>query len=164
MPSDTTNSTIAPAKKRVDIGQILSRQFNFVFVLSSAILLIFWPSIHSDPTLVGRLGWFLAAVLADVAIVQGFKRVCYFPRPNSGQKWEWKRRAHSGFPSGHTLPAFLFATLISHQHPQLAIWWFAGAALIAWGRWNVRAHFAIQILLSALLGVGLGLIFSHFQP
>ena len=148
--------------KRLDVGQIVSRHFNFLFVLASGICLIFWSSPSSAPTLLGRFLWFAGAVLADVLIVQFFKRACYFPRPASGQNFSWGRRAHSGFPSGHTLPAFLFATLMAHNHPQTAIPWFLGAALIGWGRYIVRAHFTIQIVISALLGVGVGLIFTRF--
>ena len=149
-----------PSTRKLDGSQLISRQFNFVFVFFSALILIFWPSIHAAPTIEGRFCWLGAAILSDVIFVEIFKHICYFPRPNSRQKFRWGRHARSGFPSGHTLPAFLLATLMAHEHPHLAVLWFLGAAIIAGGRYWARAHSLLQIVPSAALGIGFGLFFS----
>lgn len=149
------------AKRPFDFGQFVSREFNFLYVLASCCLLVFVPFGVNGWSMEGRALWLVGAMLGDLVLVQGFKHLCYIPRPKAVNRFCWGRRAHSGFPSGHTLPAFLLATLIVQAHPGL--WaWFAGAALIGWARWKVLAHFGYQVMLSALLGVGLGLIAGRF--
>ena len=146
-----------PTKRRFDFGQFVSRTFNFVYVLVSCFLLVLAPFAVNNWNIGARALWLLGAMLGDLILVQGFKHLFYVPRPHTPGVFSWGRRAHSGFPSGHTLPAFLLATLIAQAHPKLGFW-FAGALLIAWARWRVKAHFAYQVTLSALMGIGLGLL------
>jgi len=138
-------------------GQWVSRQFNFVYVAASCVFLVFWPFAVNGWGIGARALWLLATMLGDLLVVQGAKHIFYVPRPDKADGFSWGRRPHSGFPSGHSVPAFLLATLIWRAHP--AFWfWFLGAALIAWARWQQRAHFGYQVSLSALLGIGLGLL------
>ena len=148
-------------KGPLDFGQFVSRGFNFAFVLVSCCLLVLVPFSTNRWDIGQRALWLVAAMLGDLVLVQGFKHLCYIPRPRATDGFSWGRRAHSGFPSGHTLPAFLLATLIVQAHPHLWFW-FAGAALIGWARWKVLAHFSYQVLLSAVLGIGLGLVAGRF--
>ena len=148
-------------ESRYVVGQFVSRSFNFVYVLVTCLWLVLVPfSINTWP-LGSRVLWLVAVAVGDLIVVQGFKHICYFPRPNTTNPFRWGRHANSGFPSGHTLPAFLGATLIWQTHPQLWFW-FLGAALIGWARWNVKAHFGYQVTLSALLGIGIGLLAGRF--
>lgn len=153
--------SVSPDQSRFDFGQFVSRGFNFVYVLLSCGLLVFVPFSINNWNIGLRALWLVGAMAGDLILVQGFKHLCYIPRPRATDSFCWGRRAHSGFPSGHTLPAFLLATLIVQAHPHLWFW-FAGAALIGWARWKVLAHFASQVLLSAALGVGLGLLAGRF--
>lgn len=149
------------AKRPFDFAQFVSRGFNFAYVFFSCCLLVFVPFGINGWNIGHRALWLVGAMLGDLILVQGFKHLCYIPRPRAVNSFCWGRRAHSGFPSGHTLPAFLLATLITQAHPGL--WaWFAGAALIGWARWHVRAHFGYQVVLSALLGIGLGWVAGRF--
>ena len=143
--------------RRYAFGQFVSRTFNFIYVLVSCGVLVLLPFEVNTWNIGSRALWFLAAMLGDVVLVQGFKHLFYVSRPHTPGRFSWGRRAHSGFPSGHTLPAFLLATCVVQTHPRFWFW-FAGALLIGWARWQVKAHFGYQVLLSALLGVGLGLV------
>ena len=147
-----------PAKPRrpFNFGQFVSRPFNFVYVLGSILLLLFIPVAASTGEIGARALWVLAAFTGDLIVVQGAKHVFYAPRPNSGNAWKWGRHPHSGLPSGHTVPAWMLAMMGASVHPTWAPIWIGLAALIAWARWKVRAHFAYQVALSALMGVALG--------
>ena len=161
-PSPPAAHRSAPiSKRRFEFGQFVSRTFNFVYVFVSCCFLVFAPFAVNAWNIGARASWLLAAMLGDLILVQGFKRVFYVPRPHTPGAFSWGRRAHSGFPSGHTLPAFLLATLIVQTHPKLGFW-FAGALLIAWARWHVKAHFGYQVTLSALMGTALGLLAGRF--
>ena len=139
-----------------NFGQFVSRPFNFVYVLLSILLLLCAPAPAGWREFVGRVAWIVLAFVGDLVVVQGAKHIFYAPRPNSGNSWKWGRHPHSGFPSGHTVPAWMLATMGAHVHAAWAPLWFALAALIAWARWKVRAHFAYQVAGSALLGLMLG--------
>lgn len=163
-PLSATQDDTPELESRYAFGQFVSRSFNFVYVVVSCLWLVLVPfSVKSASawSLGSRALWLMAAMLGDLILVQGFKHICYIPRPKTANPFRWGRHAHSGFPSGHTLPAFLLATLIWQAHPHLWVW-FLGAALIGWARWNVKAHFGYQVTLSALLGIGIGLLAGRF--
>ena len=148
-PSDSTS---------FDYPQLLSRHFNFVYILGTLGFLLWHFSPQLGFNLVERIVWILGAFLLNLALVQGAKHIFYAPRPNPKfpREWKWGRHAHSGFPSGHTVPAFLLAALVGKSAPQLALLWLFLAALIAFGRWKAGGHYAWQIALSAPLGFAIG--------
>lgn len=146
------------AKRPFNFGQFVSRPLNFVYVLGSILALLLWPLPQNIRELGLRAGWVVLAFVGDLVAVQGAKHLFYAPRPNSDSVWKWGRHAHSGMPSGHTVPAWMLAVMGASVHPSWAPLWFALAALIGWARWRVRAHFAYQVALSAVLGVLLGLL------
>ena len=139
-----------------NFGQFVSRPLNFIYVLGSILLLSLAPMPANARELELRVAWIVLAFLGDLIVVQGAKHLFYAPRPNSHNAWKWGRHPHSGFPSGHTVPAWMLATMGAHVHPTWAPLWLGLAALIAWARWKVRAHFAYQVIGSAGLGVALG--------
>lgn len=149
------------ARRRFDIGQFLSRGFNLTYIFTTCCWIVFRPFTVNSWGMGARALWLVSATLGYFILVQGLKYFCYFPRPGSKDTFCWGRRPHSGFPSGHTLPAFVGATLIWQSHPHFWFW-FVGALLIAWARWHVKAHFGYQVILSALIGTGWGLIMGQF--
>ena len=160
-PLSAVHDDAPELESRYAFGQFVSRSFNFVYVLATCLLLVAVPFSVNKWLLPARVLWLVAVALGDLIVVQGFKHICYFPRPNTTNPFRWGRHANSGFPSGHTLPAFLGATLVWQTHPHLWFW-FLGATLIGWARWNVKAHFGYQVTLSALLGIGIGLVAGRF--
>jgi undecaprenyl-diphosphatase len=59
------------------------------------------------------------------------------------------------FPSGHATVAFACATVLALAVPRLRWPLFALAALIAWSRVYVGVHYPGDVLVGALLGVGI---------
>ena len=146
--------TLTPARGvEISVGSrrlanFLSRPFNVAYVAVSLLLIGFSSGFH-------LLG---AAMLLNFATVQGIKRICWMPRPSSRQAAHWGHGVRSGFPSGHTTPAFLLASLMTFAHPQCALAWFAAASAIAWSRVRVGAHHPYQVVVSAVLGCGLAVL------
>lgn len=58
----------------------------------------------------------------------------------------------NSFPSGHATAAFAVATVESHFHPRQAVFWYAGAALIADSRVRLHRHHTHDVLAGAALG------------
>ena len=146
-----------------NFGQFVSRPLNFVYVTGSILLLLLAPMPQNAREFGLRAGWIVLAFVGDLIAVQGAKHIFYAPRPNSNNAWKWGRHPHSGFPSGHTVPAWMLATMSASVHPNWALIWFGLAALIAWARWKVRAHFGYQVIGSALLGLALGALASWWR-
>ncbi|EFP98109.1 phosphatase PAP2 family protein [Vibrio caribbeanicus] len=57
-------------------------------------------------------------------------------------------------PSGHSAAAFLMALNISHFYPQLTLFAFTWAVLIAFSRVVLGVHFLSDVVLGAVLGLG----------
>lgn len=169
MSETSSSATSSAPRKRAkntagfDVGQFVSRQFNFIYVVGSVAFLIFWPWFASPLDAWERIIWVVAALLGEVAFVQGIKHLCYIPRPHAKTSFAWGRRPHSGMPSGHTVPAFLLATFVAASHPVWGAIWYGGATLIAWARWRTQAHYAYQVVVSALLGIVLALIVMRWR-
>ena len=162
VPRDTSDTSISlGGESRFNFGQFVSRSFNFLYVIASFCLVIFVPFEVNKWSVGARILWLMGAAALNFGLVQGFKYLCYMPRPHAKDCFCWGRRAHSGFPSGHTLPAFMFATMIKQAYPNLWFW-FAGALLIGWARWSVKAHYGYQVTVSAMIGIGLGLLVGRF--
>lgn len=60
------------------------------------------------------------------------------------------------FPSGHTSAAFLFASGLSVLFPGLTVAFYLWAGCVGISRFILGVHFATDILMGALLGLGVG--------
>lgn len=135
----------------------LGHEINSVWVGVSLLLLVV-PAliavVRRDQSLdrASRVLWAwraVDAILLDVLIVDGLgKRFVPWGRPGAPER--------PGFPSGHATFAFLLAWLVWRRYPKLGLPWFVMAALIGWSRAENHAHFVAQIVLGALIGIGLG--------
>ena len=66
------------------------------------------------------------------------------------------------FPSGHTLSAFVAATIIMHSDRRMGIAAYVLASMIAFSRLYLYVHFPTDVLAGALLGIVIGLIVCKF--
>ena len=142
------------------IGQNLSRGGHFGFLLLSGLFLLFGP-LRPKENRAFRIAWIAGAVALDFAVVQTLKHIAFWPRPvDVGQTAQTASRG-SGFPSGHTVPAFLVAALVGYIEPRLQIPALVMAVLIGYSRVEVTAHFALQVWISALIGLALGELWTR---
>lgn len=142
------------------VGQGLSRPFNLVFEALCVSFLLFNPLAPRE-TRPFRLVWALGALALYALVVESLKRLVFWPRPNDVGALVPSRG--SGFPSGHTVPAFLVAVLVGELEPKLRVPALCGAILIGYSRVEVTAHFASQVWLSALIGVALGWVWCQVR-
>jgi len=56
-------------------------------------------------------------------------------------------------PSGHTAAAFLIATIIAFVYPEFAVFSYLWAGLIGISRIVLKVHFALDVLVGAILGI-----------
>lgn len=84
------------------------------------------------------------SLLTATIITEGLKRIVREKRPDSN--------ARDSFPSGHATAAFAVATMEAHYHPNQAIFWYAGAAGIAYSRIKLRRHYTRDVLAGAAVG------------
>lgn len=62
------------------------------------------------------------------------------------------------FPSGHTMNAFAIGTVLSVAHPWLMPWMVFVATSVATSRIVLRMHYLTDVLVGAVLGVGVGAV------
>ncbi|XKE43766.1 phosphatase PAP2 family protein [Halomonas organivorans] len=128
-----------------------------------------WPIwvalILAQPGLHGSGGWHLAAhygLTALVAIVfyrLVKTRLCR-ERPFitfSGIACREPARDRYSFPSGHTMHAVMFATLVAAHTPWLLPWLLPVVALIAVSRVGLGLHYISDVLAGAAIGYGIAL-------
>ncbi|PSB48345.1 phosphatase PAP2 family protein [Chamaesiphon polymorphus] len=89
------------------------------------------------------------AVGTSAALCYGLKGVISSPRPDN-------ERELDSFPSCHATTAFALARVQSHYHPDYAILWYGGAALIGYSRIDLNRHRVIDVLVGAGLGYLVG--------
>jgi membrane-associated phospholipid phosphatase len=89
------------------------------------------------------------AVGTSAALCYGIKEVIKSPRPDN-------ERELDSFPSCHATTAFALARVQSHYHPDYAILWYSGAALIGYSRLDLNRHRLIDVLVGAGLGYLVG--------
>lgn len=142
------------------VGQFLSRQVNVIFVVGSIAWLVLGPLATNEKRW-PRVSWVAIAGVAYFVFCQIPKSTPLFWAPRPG--FTHARGEHSGFPSGHTLPALLLAFLLISVTPRLTWPALIVASLIGWSRVLVGAHFAWQVSISALIGsiLGAGLMWAR---
>jgi PAP2 superfamily len=89
------------------------------------------------------------AVGTSAALCYGLKEVIRSPRPDN-------ERELDSFPSCHATTAFALARVQSHYHPDYAILWYGGAALIGYSRLDLNRHRFADVLIGAGLGYLVG--------
>lgn len=89
------------------------------------------------------------AVGTSAALCYGLKEVIRSPRPDN-------ERELDSFPSCHATTAFALARVQSHYHPDYAILWYSGAALIGYSRLDLNRHRFVDVLIGAGLGYLVG--------
>ncbi len=89
------------------------------------------------------------AVGTSAALCYGLKEVIKSPRPDN-------ERELDSFPSCHATTAFAVARIQSHYHPDYAILWYSGAALIGYSRVDLNRHRWSDVLIGAGLGYLIG--------
>jgi membrane-associated phospholipid phosphatase len=89
------------------------------------------------------------ALATSAALCTALKEVTRSPRPDNPQE-------RDSFPSCHTTTAFAVARVQSHFHPDYAILWYSGAALIGYSRLDLNRHRFADVLIGAGLGYLVG--------
>ncbi len=89
------------------------------------------------------------AVGTSAALCFGLKAAIRSPRPDNDKELD-------SFPSCHATTAFALARIQSHYHPDFAILWYSGAALIGYSRLDLNRHRLIDVLVGAGLGYLVG--------
>ena len=132
------------------VGQFLSRAGHFTFLALSLAALLFGP-LDKGETRALRWLALIGAMIGYLLVVEGLKAVIWLPRPG-----QFEVGKHSGFPSGHTVPAFVVACLVAAIYPRWQVPAFAMAILVGYARVEVMAHFAYQVVASGIFGSIIG--------
>lgn len=141
-------------------GQHLSRAVHFIFLLLSIAYMVFGPLQVGEQRL-RRVLWTAGAVAINFAVVETLKHVVFWPRPVDVGETAASASRGSGFPSGHTVPVFIIAVMVGTVYPRLQIPALLMAILIGYSRAEVTAHFPIQVFISAVIGMVLGLLWTQ---
>jgi hypothetical protein len=94
----------------------------------------------------------LDTLATSAALCYGLKEVVRSPRPDN-------ERELDSFPSCHSMTAFSVARVQSQYHPDWAIAWYAGAALIGYSRVSLNRHRLSEVL----VGAGLGYLVAELE-
>jgi PAP2 superfamily len=91
----------------------------------------------------------LDALATSSALCYGLKAVINSPRPDVPSEVD-------SFPSCHATTSFAVARIQSHYHPDYAVLWYGGAALISYSRIDLNRHRWTDVLVGAGLGYLVG--------
>lgn len=150
-----------PERLGSHVGQYISHTVHFVFLVSGLAWILFSPLAKGETRSLRCL--VIALALTGYGLsVEGLKHLFYLPRPGQPSVWEEGSRG-SGFPSGHTVPAFIVACVVSSISPRLTIPAFTVAVLIGYSRVEVTAHYAYQVVISGIIGVLIGLAICEWR-
>ncbi len=152
-----------PAPYGMRVGQGLSRAGHFLFLVFCGVRLVFGP-LRAGEVRAWRVKWVVGAVALNFAVVESVKRIVFWPRPQDAGRTALTAIRDAGFPSGHTVPAFLFAALMGTVEPRLRLPALGMAILIGTSRVQVGAHFAAQVWLSAVIGLVLASLWAGLAP
>ncbi len=89
------------------------------------------------------------ALVTSAALCYGAKAVIQSPRPDN-------ERELDSFPSCHATTSFAVARMQSHYHPDWAVAWYGGAALISYARVSEGRHRWYDVAAGAALGYLVG--------
>ncbi len=142
------------------VGQTLSHAGHFIYLFLCGTFLLFGPLRPGESRILRGL-WTLGAVIFNFAVVEALKHLVFWPRPIDVGETATTASRGSGFPSGHTVPDFLFAVLVGTLEPRLQIPALLMAGLVGYSRAEVTAHFPIQVWLSALIGIVIGVLWTQ---
>ncbi|MEW5884462.1 MAG: phosphatase PAP2 family protein [Armatimonadota bacterium] len=123
-----------------EIFENVSAHFHTVFLVAG-LTLDHWP---------GRQGrWDTSLRAADALLVGtaatiALKAITLSPRPDTSTR--------NSFPSGHTSSAFAVATVQAAYHPDEAVYWYTGAALIGASRVGLGRHRWADVIGGAAVG------------
>jgi len=106
-------------------------------------------------------------LLDSLILVQTLKLAFGRERPDEGTGRFFK--GHKGFPSGHAMMTWSFASLISHEYAPgkvVPIVAYSTAALVSVARFTARKHYAGDILAGGAMGwfVGRYVFNQHLDP
>lgn len=151
------------------LDEVFSALSNLGEGLPMAIILLCCAFIGSRQRVRARL-WFMAiGVLAGAVVVHAVKLTVARPRPAMAFESRVKEgsvtvrlvgrqpRGPTSWPSGHAQGAFAAAIVLGELFRRLRWPLLAAAALIGLSRVYVGAHFPLDVLTGALIGVGTGL-------
>lgn len=90
-------------------------------------------------------------------------------RPDEGDGEGRFFKAHHGFPSGHSIMTWSFASLISHEYAPgkvVPIVAYSAAAIVSASRFSARKHFASDIVAGGTMGwfIGRYVFQQHLDP
>ena len=88
----------------------------------------------------------LDALATSSLLSSGLKYLVREKRPDTDER--------NSFPSGHAPAAFTLAKMQSDRHPDQAVLWYGGAALIAESRVRLHRHYIHDVVAGAALGIG----------
>ena len=103
-----------------------------------------------------------SAILYGLKFLVGRQRPVFFleiPSKISGGPGEI---LDPSFPSGHTLYAFLMATLLAHWFPRYKIVFLIIAGMIGWTRIYLGLHYPTDVIAGGILGYGVTKLFLHW--
>jgi undecaprenyl-diphosphatase len=106
----------------------------------------------------------------ESAVVYGLKYLIQRPRPLYFLETTSKLSRgpgeilDPGFPSAHTVYAFMMATLLSQWFPRYKVGFYVVAGFIGWTRIYLGLHYPTDIIAGVLLGYGITKFFFQTTP
>jgi membrane-associated phospholipid phosphatase len=148
------------------------KPFGEVYYMGGASVALWAVGEMTDNVRMQRVGLNAAqAILSAQALVEATKFIGSRLRPiASDNSWDFfsSDSSANSFSSGHVATAFAFATVVSQEYKTDYPWvpWVAYtiAAGTGFSRINDNAHWASDVALGALYGIGAGWMVSKYSP